>query len=394
MIFRLKHMPDRGFNYTGWVALVLWAVLLTSFAPEVRAQSQENLKVILDRMGRLEKDIRNLNLSLARGGPVPAPTPAPAPAGASSAPAGAPSTARPATMAGPGSSHALTRLSVQMTELENDLRAVTGSMEEFNFQVGNITKRLDKLVADVDYRLGLLEGRAPGAQPNPAGPPKINPPPLPPSVRKIIPDQGNSFASKPGLLGTVSKSKVDALASKEEGNKTSKPALASAARSAASPTGKPAVKTAVAAPPVQPQAAPPAQVQGILPEGSPKEQYDFAFGLLRQANYDKAEVALQEFVKGHPKDKLASNARYWLGETYYVRAAYVQAAEVFLEGYQADPKGQKAPDSLLKLGMSLSGLDKKREACAAFDKVSKDFPGASAGIRNTVTREKQKNGCP
>ena len=59
--------------------------------------------------------------------------------------------------------------------------------------------------------------------------------------------------------------------------------------------------------------------------------------------------------------------------TYYVRAAYVQAAEVFLEGYRSDPKGTKAPDSLLKLGMSLSGLDKKREACAAFNKLIKDY---------------------
>ena len=67
-----------------------------------------------------------------------------------------------------------------------------------------------------------------------------------------------------------------------------------------------------------------------------KEQYNYAFGLLRQANYDKAELALQEFVKLHPKEALTSNARYWLGETFYVRAAYVQAAEVFLEGYQAD----------------------------------------------------------
>ena len=114
---------------------------------------------------------------------------------------------------------------------------------------------------------------------------------------------------------------------------------------------------------------------------------------MRQANYDKAELALQEFVKLHPKEKLTGNARYWLGETYYVRAAYVQAAEVFLEGYQADPKGPKAPDSLLKLGMSLAGLNKKREACAAFDKLTKDFPKISAGIRNTVKREKQKNSC-
>ena len=124
-----------------------------------------------------------------------------------------------------------------------------------------------------------------------------------------------------------------------------------------------------------------------------KEQYAYAFGLLRQANYDRAELALQEFVRLHPKESLASNARYWLGETYYVRAAYVQAAEIFLEGYQADPKGPKAPDSLLKPGMSLAGLDKKREACAAFEKLTKDFPDAAAGVKNTVNREKQKNGC-
>ncbi len=374
---RLKCNSGRNGHYSKWVALVLLALFAAALAPDVRAQSQENLKVILDRMGRLEKDIRNLNLSLARGGTAPAPMSAPA-----SAPAGTPATA------GPGASHALARLSVQMTELEDDVRAVTGSMEEFNFQVGNITRRLDKLVADVDYRLGLLEGRAPGAKPTPAGPPKISPAPLPPGVWKIIPGQEKSFASQPGVLGTVSKAKVDAMAPKEDANKTSKPALAAAARSAASPTGKPALKTVVTAPPAA------AQTSGILPQGTPKQQYDFAFGLLRQANYDKAEMALQEFVKRNPEDKLASNARYWLGETYYVRAAYVQAAEVFLESYQADPKGPKAPDSLLKLGMSLSGLDKKREACAAFDKVAKDFPGARAGIRNTVAREKQKNSCP
>ena len=50
---------------------------------------------------------------------------------------------------------------------------------------------------------------------------------------------------------------------------------------------------------------------------------------------------MQEFVKLHPKEALASNARYWLGETFYVRAAYVQAAEVFLEGFQADRKDRR-----------------------------------------------------
>jgi tol-pal system protein YbgF len=388
MIFRLKPVSEQACKNTGGLALFLVAVLLTALAPDARAQSQDGLQVILDRMGRLEKDIRNLNLSLARGRPAPAPATAPASAGG----APAPSPAQSAALVGPGGTHALTRLSVRMTDLESDLRTVTGTVEEFNFQARNIANRLDKLVADVDYRLGLLEGRASGASPqassNPAGPPRISPAPAPPSVQKIIPGEGGSFASQPSLLGTVAKSAVDAIEAKGDG--TAKPALAAAARPAASPTGRPA-------PVVAPQAAPAAQAAtapSILPQGTPQEQYNFAFGLLRQAEYDNAELALQEFVKRYPEEKLTSNARYWLGETYYVRAAYVQAAEIFLEGYQADPKGPKAPDSLLKLGMSLAGLDKKTDACAAFDKVSKDFPDASAGIRNTIVREKQKNSCP
>ena len=156
---------------------------------------------------------------------------------------------------------------------------------------------------------------------------------------------------------------------------------------------KPPVHAAAPAPAQAPAPAPLAKALAVLPQGTAKEQYKYAFGLLRQANYDKAELALQEFVKLHPKDTLAGNARYWLGETYYVRAAYVQAAEAFLESYQTAPKGAKATDSLLKLGMSLGGLDKKREACAAFDKLLKDFKTISAGVRNTVTREKQKNDC-
>jgi len=82
-----------------------------------------------------------------------------------------------------------------------------------------------------------------------------------------------------------------------------------------------------------------------------------------------------------------------LGETYYVRGAFVEAAETFLEGYQANTQGPKAADALLKLGMSLASLEKKQEACAAFQKLREDYPNAPAGLKNTMQREWQKNGC-
>ena len=368
-----------------WTGGMLVAVLVLGVAlsTSVGAQSADDLRVLLDRMEGLERDIRTLNLSLSRGRPVTPPVSGakPVPAVPKAGPLGA-----TADWEGnPG----LARMGVRLSALENDLRSATGSMEQFGFQIREIGKRLDKLVSDMDYRLSVLEGRTQGqtgavSGARTAAPPRLSAAPAPPPVQKIIPGQAGGFAIPPTTLGTISQNPQSVVtppaAQKRPGQKPA-PAAAKTA---------PAARAA----PAQPAPAPTASAATIvLPPGTAKEQYNYAFGLLRQANYDKAELALQEFVKLHPKEALASNARYWLGETFYVRAAYVQAAEVFLEGFQADPKGPKAPDSLLKLGMSLGGLDKKREACAAFDKLLKDFPDAPAGVKNTVTREKQKNGC-
>ncbi len=366
-------------------AVLLLVMATVTWPMGVVAQDGEGINVILDRMSRLERDIRSLNLSLARGAPAPAAKPAATPGASPAGPPEAGNAAAPDPVGGAGG-YALVRLNVRLSALENDLRTSTGSMEEITFKLDGLAKRFDKLVADVDYRLSVLEGRVGGAsvaRPRPGGGPRLSAAPAPPSVQKIIPGQEGAFAGAPGNLGTVSQSAVGANSPPSGGDKTGAPASATAA---AIPSPQP-VQAAPAPAPVA------ANVSSVLPKGTPKEQYNYAFGLLRQASYDKAEIALKEFVRLHPKKKLASNARYWLGETYYVRAAYVQAAEVFLEGYQYDPKGVKAPDSLLKLGMSLSGLDKKREACAAFDKLIKDYPDVSAGLRNTVAREKQKNSC-
>jgi tol-pal system protein YbgF len=361
-----------------WTGGTLVAVLVLGVAlsTSVGAQNTDDLRVVLDRMERLERDIRTLNLSLSRGRPVTPPV-----SGVKPLPAVPKAGSRGATADWEGNP-GLARMEVRLSALENDLRSATGSMEQFGFQIREIGKRLDKLVSDMDYRLSVLEGRTQG-QPGAvsgartAAPPRLSAAPAPPPVQKIIPGQAGGFAIPPTTLGTISQNSQSVVTppatQKRLGQKSAPAAQAAPAQPAPAPTASAATI--------------------VLPPGTAKEQYNYAFGLLRQANYDKAELALQEFVKLHPKEALASNARYWLGETFYVRAAYVQAAEVFLEGFQADPKGPKAPDSLLKLGMSLGGLDKKREACAAFDKLLKDFPDAPAGVKNTVTREKQKNGC-
>ena len=129
------------------------------------------------------------------------------------------------------------------------------------------------------------------------------------------------------------------------------------------------------------------------PEG-PDESYDHAYTMLRERRYDEAEKAFKDFLDRYPGHNLAANAKYWLGETYYVRGDFEHAARVFAEGYQQYPKGPKGPDNLLKLGMSLAGLGKKNDACLTYSQLKKEYPSGSQPILLRAAQEKDRLGCP
>ena len=129
------------------------------------------------------------------------------------------------------------------------------------------------------------------------------------------------------------------------------------------------------------------------PAGDAPTLYQQGYGALLQKDYAGAEAAFSQLVDAYPSDPLAANAQYWLGESYYVRGQYEPAAQAFLQGYQGYPKGAKAPDSLLKLGMSLSAMKKNPEACAALGQLGKDFPSAPPHVKDAATRERGKIGC-
>ncbi|MDZ7712244.1 MAG: tol-pal system protein YbgF [Rhodovibrio sp.] len=130
-----------------------------------------------------------------------------------------------------------------------------------------------------------------------------------------------------------------------------------------------------------------------MPDGPPQAQYDYAFGLLRQADYAEAEQALSKFLDKHPEHELAGNAKYWLGETFYVRGNYERAAVTFAEGFQTYPESQKAPDNLLKLGMSLAQIDRTEDACGIFAELQSRYPDAKNNILQRAEREQSRLNC-
>jgi len=128
-------------------------------------------------------------------------------------------------------------------------------------------------------------------------------------------------------------------------------------------------------------------------EMSSKQLYETAYGYLLQRDYGAAEAAFDEFLRRHPNDPLAGNAQYWLGESLYVRGQYRAAAGAFLKGYQTYAKSAKAPESLLKLAMSLQRLGQKDAACSSFSELTTKFPSAPAHVKTTAQTERQRAGC-
>lgn len=138
-------------------------------------------------------------------------------------------------------------------------------------------------------------------------------------------------------------------------------------------------------------------IAAAAPAGDPasaRQAYESAYQFLLQQDYGAAETAFDDFLKRYPGDQLAGNAQFWLGESHFVRGQFKAAAGAFLKGYQSYGRSAKAPDSLLKLAMSLGRLGQKDSACTALAELGAKYPSATSDVKARAAAEKQRTGCP
>ena len=157
------------------------------------------------------------------------------------------------------------------------------------------------------------------------------------------------------------------------------------------PTPTPMQNERLAPPPSTASAAPPLAAGGNT--AGADQMYNEAFKLLQDGDYAGAERGFKSFVQRYPQHVLAGNAQYWLGETYYARRDYQSAMTSFAEGYKLYKASPKGPDNLLKLGITLSALNRKPDACAIFARFGQDYPKATDLQKRRVDQERSRNGC-
>ena len=334
-------MMQSGSRSTLAAARLILPVLAGLLLSEPASAQSGETGTLLERIEQLRRDITDLQRYVYRSG-------APAAPGSMSAPAGVGAGAddRPAAL-------------LRVTALEGDLRGLTGVIEEIRHKVDTAGRRLDKLVEDIDFRLAAIERAL--AEATTAARQR---------TAATRPETGAS-----GVAGAGAASQVPGPSDRSG-------VLGTLPVGGASASGVLA----------------PERSGSLLPEGTPRERYDFAFGLLRAGlarpeDLVRAERAFEEFLAGHGDHQLADNARYWLGESHYARKDYDRAVAAFVEGYRVSPEGAKAPHNLLKLGMSLFHLGRRDEACATFQELDEKFPDLAGDIRARGRTEWRRAGC-
>jgi len=99
---------------------------------------------------------------------------------------------------------------------------------------------------------------------------------------------------------------------------------------------------------------------------------------LRGGNYDKAIATFREVVTNYPTGDLASNAQFWIGESYYTKGDLENAVAAYRKVLSDWPQSRKVPDALVKLGFSLSDLKRNGEARNMLEDVVRKYPGTTA----------------
>ena len=118
--------------------------------------------------------------------------------------------------------------------------------------------------------------------------------------------------------------------------------------------------------------------QPLLVDGSDLDNYQLAFKLLKDRQYEAAATALMQFLKVFPDSELANNAQYWLAETYFVTKKFTEALKEFELVLSNYSDSRKASDALLKIGYCYYELKNWDAARDTLLRVQIDYPDTTA----------------
>lgn len=322
-------------------------------------------------------------------------------------------------MSAPAAAQDAADLLVRTNRLENMVRQLSGQIEQLQFENRRLQDQVKRFQEDVEFRLQDKSGTPARQQPPQRRSDAFDPATTPGAAGAPRPLGTNGVASAP-LQGIVTQSQslnagspsvmsAPGRGAAQGGGYSVNPNQSGAGLTQGLGTeiieddglpGQPLDINALAR-----RSGPGAPDQGVAvvprtgpsiaatANASPREAFDAAVALYRAKQYEQAEMSLRQLLQSHPRDRLVPDALYWLGESYAARQRHREAAEQFLKVTTDFASSPRAPDALLKLGVSLNALGAKEQACATFAEAGRKYAQGAGPYRQRVDRERARARC-
>jgi tol-pal system protein YbgF len=311
-------------------------------------------------------------------------------------------------------------LLVRIGRLESQMRQISGQIEQMQFETRRLAEQLKKFQEDVDFRFREGAQGTPAAKPpqkrseapetqinaDDRGPPRSAAPATARATGRgdaFDPSQNPGAPGAPRPLGGF----VPAASTSPTGGRPDESGPAGLDRNEPGApldlsNGRYQMAGPPSTPPTPPMAAAGDSASGITTLGGTviaratnpaQEEFDIALGYFKQRAYENAEKGFAGFLEKNPKNKMASDAIYYLGESFYQRGRQPEAAEQYLKISTHYANSPRAPEALLRLGQSLNALGAKEQACATYGEIGRKYPNAPATVKTGAEREAKRAKC-
>ena len=321
-------------------ALSLIAPVAFLFAAGPALAQPGDIQSLESRLDRLERSVQDLGAAIYRDGAAPS--------------GGVPA-------AGSGQ---------RLSDIEASLRQLTGAIEQMQYELRALKEQQDRFERDAQYRLLTIEN---GGTP-PAG---MAPPP---------PASSGGGAGMAPMTPPMPSPDSSGMGEATGGPTNLGYDGEGAGGAAPGPSNDMAANL-----------APGSGVLGTIPAPPPGSSADslYSQGMdqLSRAQYPQAQQLFQQVVANYGTSEFAPQAQFWIADIYYVQKDYTAAARSYAEVLKRYPDSGRAPDAMLKLGLSLMELGQKNEGCTTLGALRSKYPNASDQIVGRAQREAKKAGC-
>lgn len=135
--------------------------------------------------------------------------------------------------------------------------------------------------------------------------------------------------------------------------------------------------------PAGPPAAPPVRL-GSATTAPAEDLYRAGIERFRAKQWDAAVLIFYDLLVTHPDHALRENAQFLVADIFYTQKDYRGALAEFEALLAALPKGGKAPDTLLKIGLCQRALGDGARARRTWERVVREFPTSVAARQARV----------